>query len=67
MRTIERTGQFKKDFRREAKRAHRATLAANLVAIVEALANDRLLAGKRRDHARTDDLKDHRDCHINRI
>ena len=29
-----------------------------------ALANDRVLAEKHRDHALTGDCKDHRDCHI---
>jgi mRNA interferase YafQ len=33
-------------------------------AIITALANDRLLAEKHRDHALTGDWKDHRDCHI---
>lgn len=31
MRTIERTGQFKRDYKREAKGQHRATLDAELV------------------------------------
>jgi mRNA interferase YafQ len=31
MRQIERTGQFKRDYKREAKGQHRATLDADLV------------------------------------
>ena len=64
MRTIERTGQFKRDYKREAKGTHRATLATDFVAVVTALANDGLLAAKHHDHALTGDWKDHRDCHI---
>ena len=41
MRTIERTGQFKRDYRRESRGQHQATLDASLVPIVEALADDR--------------------------
>ena len=64
MRTIERTGQFKRDYKRAAKGAHRTTLASAFVEIVTALANDQPLADKHRDHALTGDWKDHRDCHI---
>jgi len=39
MRTIENTGQFKRDYKREAKGKHRATLDADLVPVLEALAN----------------------------
>ena len=59
MRTIEQTGQFKRDYKREAKGQHRQTLA-----IITALANDQPLAEKQHDHALTGDWKDHRDCHI---
>jgi mRNA interferase YafQ len=64
MRTIERTTQFKKDFKREAKGQHRATLAQDLVSIVNALAEDQPLAERHRDHALAGEWKDHRDCHI---
>ncbi|HWK43243.1 MAG TPA: type II toxin-antitoxin system YafQ family toxin [Stellaceae bacterium] len=64
MRRIERTTQFKKDFKREAKGLHRAALADDFIAIVTALANDKPLAEKHRDHALTGEWKDHRDCHI---
>ncbi len=64
MRRIERTGQFKRDYKREAKGRHRAVLANAFREIVEALANDQPLAEKHRDHALTGDRKDHRDCHI---
>ena len=64
MRTIERTGQFKRDYKREAKGPHRAILETDLIEVITALASDQLLTGKRRDHQLTGEWKDHRDCHI---
>jgi mRNA interferase YafQ len=64
MRTIEQTGQFRRDYKREAKGPHRETPVGDFTAIVMALANDRALAEKHRDHALTGDWKDFRDCHI---
>ena len=64
MRTIERTNQFKRDFKREAKGANHLTLVSEFMAIITALANDQLLADRHRDHALSGDWKDHRDCHI---
>ena len=64
MRTIERTTQFKKDYRRESKGQHRATLSQNLLSILTSLAEDKPLAGRHRDHALTGEWQDCRDCHI---
>jgi mRNA interferase YafQ len=64
MRTIKRTGAFKRDFKREAKGRHKDTLDADFVAVVSALAEDRPLAARHRDHALTGDWKDHRGCHV---
>jgi mRNA interferase YafQ len=64
MRRIERTGQFKRDYKREAKSRHRATLDADLIPVLKALAYDRLLEPRHRDHALTGDWSDHRDCHV---
>jgi mRNA interferase YafQ len=64
MRRIERTGQFKRDYKREAKGPHRATLERDFIEVVTALANDQPLAEKHRDHALSGDWKDHRDCHL---
>ncbi len=64
MRTIEQTGQFRRDYKRKTTSPHRETLASDFVAIVTALANDRLLAERHHDHALTGDWNDHRDCHI---
>lgn len=64
MRTIERTGQFKRDYKREAKGPYRALLETDLIEVITALANNQPLAGNRRDHQLTGEWKDHRDCHI---
>ncbi|MFY9289383.1 MAG: type II toxin-antitoxin system YafQ family toxin [Methylorubrum rhodinum] len=64
MRTIERTTQFKRDFKRERKGRHRATLPADLTAVISDLAADQPLAPRLRDHALTGDWHDHRDCHV---
>jgi mRNA interferase YafQ len=64
MRTIERTRQFKRDYKRERKGPHRATLEGDFIDVLTALANDRALAEQHRDHALTGNWKDHRDCHI---
>lgn len=64
MRTIERTTQFKKDYKREARGQHRRTLAQDLLEIIDLLASDRPLAEKYRDHALAGEWKDFRDCHI---
>ena len=53
MRKIERTGQFKRDYKREARGRHQATLDADLVPVLDALANDQLLEPRHRDHALT--------------
>ena len=64
MRTIERTGQFKRDYKRAARGPHRGTLESDFVEVVTALATDQPLAQRHRDHALSGDWQDHRDCHI---
>ena len=64
MRTIERTSQFKRDYKREAKGSYRVTLEVDFIDVLTALANDKPLAEKHHDHALIGDWKDHRDCHI---
>jgi mRNA interferase YafQ len=64
MRTIERTSQFKRDYKREAKGQHRATLDADLFLVVKDLAQDQPLEPRYCDHPLTGEWKDHRDCHI---
>jgi len=64
MRRIERTTRFKRDYKRETKGPHRMTLQADLRWVMTALANDRVLPDRYRDHALTGNWSDHRDCHI---
>lgn len=64
MRTIRRTARFKKDYKREAKGRHRATLDGDLRKILLLLASDALLPPNFRDHPLTGEWKDFRDCHV---
>jgi len=64
MRRIEPTTQFKRDYKREAKGQHRATLDSDMKPVLQALADDQTLEPRHRDHALTGEWKDHRDCHI---
>lgn len=50
MRTIDRASSFKRDYEREAKGRHRATLDNVLRPILIALATDQALDNKYRDH-----------------
>lgn len=64
MRTIEWTGRFKRDFKRELKGQHGRLLDGLLTEVLPVLQADEPLAERHRDHALTGDWKDHRDCHI---
>ena len=64
MRRIERTGQLRRDYKREARGQHRASLDADLVSILITLADDQPLAPRHHAHALSGDWKDHRDCHV---
>ena len=64
MRTIERTSQFKRDYKRESRGRHRTYLDARLALIVEALANDQPLEPRHHDHALSGEWGDHHDCHV---
>ena len=64
MRKIEFTGQFKRDYKRESKSAHKKTLAKDLNDALRLLAADKKLPEKYCDHPLAGDWKDHRDCHI---
>ena len=64
MRTIERTGQFKRDYKRESKGQHAKTLDENLVAVFKVLLDDQPLELRYRDHALSGDWRNHRDCHV---
>lgn len=64
MRALERTTQFKRDYKRESKGQHRATLDHDLAGVLTALAADLRLPDRLRDHELSGEWKDHRDCHI---
>lgn len=64
MRKIENTGQFKRDYKREAKSIHRKTLARDLETVLKSLIADEKLPAKYFDHPLVGEWKDHRDCHI---
>ena len=64
MRTIERTSRFKRDYKRESRSRHRRDLDERLAAIVRALAGDKPLEPRHRDHALSGPWADFRDCHI---
>jgi mRNA interferase YafQ len=53
MRRIERTSQFKRDYKREAKGQHREVLAESFPPIVKALANDEPLASREASRPRS--------------
>ncbi len=64
MRTIERTTQFKRDYKREKKSGQHKKLDHDLLSIVKLLAADKPLAHRNYDHSLTGEWSDHRDCHI---
>ena len=64
MRTIERSGKFKRDYKRECKGQYAKTLDRDLVALLTALLNDIPLEPRYRDHALSGNWNDHRDCHV---
>jgi mRNA interferase YafQ len=64
MRTIERSSAFRRDYKREARGQHRATLNDNLMPVLVTLANDRPLEPKHRDHDLSGDWSGYRECHV---
>ncbi|HRP26088.1 type II toxin-antitoxin system YafQ family toxin [Thauera sp.] len=64
MRTIDRSSAFKRDYKREAKGQHRATLDEVLKPVLVALATDQPLDVRYRDHDLSGDWAGYRECHI---
>ena len=64
MRTIERTSQFKRDYKRESRGRHRAHLDVGLAGIIETLANDHPLEPRHHEHALGGEWTAYRDCHV---
>jgi mRNA interferase YafQ len=64
MRTIDPTGRFRRDLKRELKGRYRRVISDELDELIGLLAADSLLPAQHRDHALTGEWKDHRDCHV---
>ncbi len=64
MREIDRASAFKRDYKREAKGLHRATLDNDLKPVLVALVTDMTLDPKYRDHDLSGDWAGYRECHI---
>jgi mRNA interferase YafQ len=64
MRAIDRAASFKRDYKREAKGQHRATLDSELKPVLLALATDRSLDPRYRDHDLSGDWAGYRECHV---
>jgi mRNA interferase YafQ len=64
MRTISYTNRFKRDYKREKAGRHGKTLDADLMQVVNLLANDTPLPRKNFDHPLSGEWSDHRDCHV---
>ena len=64
MRTIKRTGQFKRDFKREIKGRYSKVLQAEFVTALTLLVNNEVLPSRYFDHSLTGNWSDHRDCHL---
>jgi mRNA interferase YafQ len=64
MRTIERSSIFKRDYKREARGQHRATLDTALANILIALINDDVLEPSLRDHELSGNWAGYRECHV---
>ena len=64
MRAIDRASAFKRDYKREAKGQHRATLDSDLKPVLAALASDKPLDAKYHDHDLGGNWAGYRECHI---
>lgn len=65
MRTIERAGLFKKDYKRVLKQPrHAKDIEQLLREALKLLVTDTELPPKMEDHSLSGDLKGYRDCHI---
>ncbi len=64
MRTISRTNQFKRDYKRTVRGQHRAILDELLTGVITHLVSDTTLPPHYRDHALIGNWSDCRDCHL---
>ena len=64
MLTIDRSSAFKRDYKREAKGLHRATLDSDLQPVLVALVQNLPLEPRHRDHDLTGNWVGYRECHV---
>lgn len=64
MRTIERSSQFKADYKRERKGSYRKSIEADLLQVIELLVNDAEIPASYCDHALTGSMQGYRDLHL---
>ncbi len=63
-RKIDRTNEFKRDFKRHSRGKYRDALQSDFPAIIHSLACDQGLAEKNRDHELGGSYRGLRECHI---
>ena len=64
MRRVDRTAQFRRDFKRVKRGVHGRHIDATLLAALEMLAADAVLPVRYVDHAMKGEFRDCRDCHL---
>ena len=64
VRTVKRTAQFKRDFKRVKRGVHGSHLSETLLEALALLAADASLPARYVDHQMKGPLKDCRDCHL---
>ena len=64
MRTISRSTQFNKDYKRELKGRYRSALSSRLPDLISLLLDDEPLPANAADHALVGEYIGYRDCHV---
>ena len=64
MRTIERPGSFRRDYKREVKGQYRTSLDVDLLPVLNALVTDQPLDARYRDYPLVGDWVGYRECHL---
>ncbi|MYC35198.1 MAG: type II toxin-antitoxin system YafQ family toxin [Chloroflexi bacterium] len=64
MRTTNLRRSFRRDYRREMRGRHRATLEDNLQRVLDLPSTDQTLPLRHRDHAMTGNWEGYRNCYI---
>lgn len=64
MRTVETTGAFRRDLKRERKGEHRRIVDSLVAGAVALVRDDKPLPQANKDHSLTGEWSNHRDCHL---